>query len=76
MVETYCSRVPRKIEKQIREWVRFQFTEDQNEVKVCLFHLVLWAFSASESLTYCIYGQRTLDEAYLSLCTEKNGPFR
>ena len=45
-VETYCSRVPRKIEKQIREWVRFQFTEDQNEVKVCLFHLVLWAFSS------------------------------
>ena len=33
-------------------------------------------FLPCESLTCCIVGQRTLDVAYLSLCTEKNGAFR
>ena len=30
-----CDRVPRQLEKKIREWVRFQFTEEQQEEKVC-----------------------------------------
>ena len=30
-----CGRVPRQLEKKIREWVRFQFTEEQQEEKVC-----------------------------------------
>ena len=32
----FHGRVPRHLEKQIRSWVRFQFTEDQQEKKVLI----------------------------------------